>query len=241
MDAWLFHLLLGSVGLAATALVAAAVFRIWRRHPVASYRLGVVVVLVSLSLPLAQLAIELGELSTAELLDRARSPSPPILPTAASELPQGSSELAPVELPAPDLPLLGVLLAASHSLREGPPMIERFARIVEDDLPDFCLPYCRKVTLVWCGFLLANAVCVGALAFFAPLEWWTLYAGLLFYLLMGALLAVEACVRKLWFRYYGDGWLDRLFAWLFPAERTANGRRSLAYVEQREALSRATS
>ena len=87
----------------------------------------------------------------------------------------------------------------------------------------------------------ANAAGVAALAFFAPLTWWTLYAGLVFYLLMGALLGGEACVRKLWFRYYGDGWVDRAFARLFPAEGTANGRRSLAYVERRAALSRATS
>lgn len=130
------------------------------------------------------------------------------------------------------------------SLRRGPPMIERFARIVEDDLPDFCLPYCRKVTKVWCVFLLANALCVGLLALFAPLSWWTLYAGLVFYFLLATLLGCETIVRKLWFRYYGDSWPDRVFfARLFPAERTANGRRSLAYVAdraRREELSRAT-
>lgn len=131
--------------------------------------------------------------------------------------------------------LLSLYLFATFtaSLRKGPPMIERFARIVEDDLPDFCVPYCRKVTLVWCVFLLANAVCVGILAFFAPLAWWTFYAGFVFYLLMGALLGVEFFVRKLWFRYYGEGWIDRGLAWLFPPERSANGRRSLAYVERR--------
>ena len=134
------------------------------------------------------------------------------------------------------VPMLVSLYACwtfANSLRSGPSMIERFARIVEDDLPDFCLPYCRKVTKVWCAFLLGNAVCVGALAFFAPLEWWALYAGLIFYFLMAALLGIETLVRKLWFRYYNQGWFDRGFAKLFPAERTANGRRSLAYVAER--------
>ncbi len=131
----------------------------------------------------------------------------------------------------------------AKSLRDGPPMIERFARMVEDDLPDFCLPYCRKVTLVWCAFMLLNAIVVGVLAFRAPLEWWTLYAGFVFYFLMAALLGIEAIVRKLWFRYYSDSLVDRLFARFFPAANTANGRRSLAYVAAREArsdLSRAT-
>ena len=119
------------------------------------------------------------------------------------------------------------------SLRRGPPMIERFARIVEDDLPDFTLPYCRGVTVVWCVFMAANSVCIAVLAFNAPLSWWALYTGFVFYLLMGSLLAGEFVVRKLWFRYYQGGLADRLFARAFPAERTANGRRSLAYQARR--------
>ena len=121
----------------------------------------------------------------------------------------------------------------ARSLRHGPPMIERFARIIEDDLPDFCLPYCRKMTKLWCLFLFANAICVGALALFAPLEWWTLYAGFVFYFLLAALLGIETIVRKIWFRYYSNSLFDRGFAKLFPPERSANGRRSLAYVARR--------
>jgi uncharacterized membrane protein len=128
---------------------------------------------------------------------------------------------------------LYLLWTFAASLRAGPSMVERFARIVEEDLPDFCVPYCRKVTMVWCAFMAANALCAGLLAFLAPIEWWALYAGLVFYVLMGALLAGEFVVRKLWFRHYGDGALDRGFRWLFPPERTANGRRSLAYAQAR--------
>jgi len=124
---------------------------------------------------------------------------------------------------------LYLLVTFAASLRRGPPMIERFARLVEDDLPDFTKPYCRAITWAWCGFLAANALVAGALAVAAPLAWWTLYTGLLFYLLMGLLLGAEFVLRKLWFRYYEDGVLDRVFARIFPAERTANGRRSLAY------------
>jgi uncharacterized membrane protein len=121
------------------------------------------------------------------------------------------------------------------SLHRGPPMVERFARLVEDDLPDFTLPYCRKVTALWCAFFVANGVAVTALAFAAPLEWWALYTGVIFYVLLGALLAGEVVFRKWWFRYYRGGALDRFFARLFPAEKTANGRRSLAYDARRAA------
>jgi uncharacterized membrane protein len=169
--------------------------------------------------------------SRAELVALARQHAPVVLVVLAAAA-SGNRTLL---LLVPVLVSLYLFWVFAASLRRGPPIVERFARIVEGDLPDFCVPYCRKVTLVWCAFLLANAVCVAALACFASLEWWTLYAGFVFYLLMGTLLGVEFIVRKLWFRYYGDGLVDRALAWLFPPERSSNGRRSLAYVEQRQA------
>jgi uncharacterized membrane protein len=123
----------------------------------------------------------------------------------------------------------------SLSLRKGPPMIERFARMVEDDLPDFTIPYCRKVTIAWCMFLASNAVFMLALALAAPLSWWALYTGLISYLVIGTLLAAEFVLRKIWFRHYGNGLANRIFRWIFPPQRTALGRRSLAYVAQRGA------
>jgi len=119
------------------------------------------------------------------------------------------------------------------SLHRGPPVIERFARLIEDDLPPFTLPYCRRVTQGWCAFLALNALVTGALALAAPLEWWVLYTGPIFAGLMGLGLGGEACFRKWWFRYYGDGVVDRVLERWFPPERTARGRRSLAYVEAR--------
>jgi uncharacterized membrane protein len=133
----------------------------------------------------------------------------------------------------PMLVSLYMLSIFATSLWRGPPMIERFARVVEDDLPDFTLPYCRRVTAVWCVFLGLNSACIGVLALAAPLAWWAVYTGFLFYLLLALLLGVEFLVRKLWFRYYTGGLADRVLARLFPPERTANGRRSLAYMERR--------
>lgn len=128
---------------------------------------------------------------------------------------------------------LYLLWIFAASLRDGPPIIERFARLMDDDLPDFTLPYCRKITVVWCAFLALNALLVVAFALTAPLEWWALYTGLVFYLLMGALLVGEFVVRKIWFRHYQGGFADHLLARMFPPERTANGRRSLAYQAER--------
>jgi uncharacterized membrane protein len=128
---------------------------------------------------------------------------------------------------------LFLLGSFAWSLFSGPPIVERFARLADPDLPDFCVPYCRKVTIAWCVFLAANALCAGWLAFAGSFEAWALYTGLVAYLLLGAGFVGEFVVRKLWFRYYTDGLADRFFARLFPAERSANGRRSLDYVRRR--------
>jgi uncharacterized membrane protein len=136
----------------------------------------------------------------------------------------------------PMLVSLYLLASFAWSLRRGPPMVERFARLAEPDLPEFTLPYCRRVTELWCAFLAANAALVLALALAAPIGWWAFYTGALFYVLLAALLGGEYVFRKWWFRYYGDGAADRLFQRWFPPERTANGRRSLAYVARRQAL-----
>jgi uncharacterized membrane protein len=141
---------------------------------------------------------------------------------------------ATVLLFLPAVVSLYLLWTFSMSLREGTPMIEKFARMIEDDLPDFTLPYCRKVTIVWCVFLTSNALCVAVLAVKAPLEWWAAYTGLVAYLLVGALIAGEFIVHKIWFRYFGNTLLDRVLARIFPPHHTANGRRSLAYQAQRE-------
>jgi uncharacterized membrane protein len=45
-----------------------------------------------------------------------------------------------------------MLLVFGTSLRFGPPLVERLARLQEPDLPPFAVAYTRRVTQVWCGF-----------------------------------------------------------------------------------------
>ncbi|MFK8330649.1 hypothetical protein M2D63_011610 [Pseudomonas sp. BJa5] len=82
------------------------------------------------------------------------------------------------------------------SLKFGPPLVERLARLREPELPDAAVRYTRQVTQVWCLFFLANGLVAGALTLWAPLSWWTLYNGLIAYGLMGLLFAVEWRVRQ---------------------------------------------
>lgn len=93
--------------------------------------------------------------------------------------------------------LNGLLLALfGLSLKFGPPLIERLARLSEPQLPEVAVHYTRVVTQVWAGFFLANGLVVVALNFWAPLSWWTLYTGLIAYALMGLLFAGEWLVRQ---------------------------------------------
>jgi uncharacterized membrane protein len=82
------------------------------------------------------------------------------------------------------------------SLIEPPTVIERIARIYEPDLPPQGVAYARQVTIVWTIFLVANATVSGAFAIWGSLETWTLWNGLISYLLMGLLFVGEMGVRR---------------------------------------------
>lgn len=127
-----------------------------------------------------------------------------------------------------------LLFTFALSLRNGPPMVERFARAIEGDLPTFTLDYCRRVTVMWCVFMSFNTVLIAILTLAAPIEIWALYTGGIFYALLGVLIGGEVCYRKWLFRFYGDGLVDRIFRVVFPAEATELGRRSLEYDRARK-------
>lgn len=91
------------------------------------------------------------------------------------------------------LALLGLF---AGSLVSGMPIIERLARLSEPELPAAAVRYTRQVTWVWVGYFIINASIAGGLALWAPLSWWTLYTGLIAYLLMGLLFAGEWLVRQ---------------------------------------------
>ena len=108
------------------------------------------------------------------------------------------------------------LLAGFGSSLRGIPMVERFARLQKADLSPEQVRYCRSVTWVWCGFFACNAVASAVLALWGGLAAWSLYTGLIAYVLIGALGGTEYVVRKIRFREYGAGLHDRLLARLFP-------------------------
>jgi uncharacterized membrane protein len=90
----------------------------------------------------------------------------------------------------------GVLLVIfSWSLLSPPSLIERLARLQHPDLPPEGVIYTRRVTQVWCGFFIVNGVIALATALCSSFEVWSLYNGLIAYLLMGILMGVEYVIR----------------------------------------------
>ena len=94
--------------------------------------------------------------------------------------------------------LLSLALATvfAWSLWHPPSAIERLARIAEPELPPAAVVYTRRVTVVWLCFFLANGAVAAWTALFASLETWTLYNGLVSYLIIGVIFAVEWTIRR---------------------------------------------
>jgi uncharacterized membrane protein len=100
----------------------------------------------------------------------------------------------------------GALLAFfALSLWQGPPVVERLARLQEPELDARAIAYTRRVTQVWCAFFLLNGSVALATALWASDATWALYNGLIAYGLMGALMGVEWLVRQ---RVRARPWVD---------------------------------
>lgn len=77
------------------------------------------------------------------------------------------------------------------------PMVERLARLKMPDLDDYSIAYTRKLTKVWIGFFAVNAMIATSTALYASMEIWTLYNGLISYIVMGILFVGEWPVRRI--------------------------------------------
>jgi len=95
----------------------------------------------------------------------------------------------------PALVSAGMLSIFAWSLRSPQPLIERLARLQHPDLPPEGVVYTRRVTQVWCAFFAMNGAIALATALWGSFEQWSLYNGLISYLLTGALLGGEYMVR----------------------------------------------
>lgn len=96
----------------------------------------------------------------------------------------------------PVLMNLSVLTLFAWSLGQPQSIVERLARLARPDLPAAGVAYARRVTLVWCAFFLCNGAVAAWTAVATSWATWTLYNGLIAYVLMGLLFAGEYTVRR---------------------------------------------
>ena len=97
----------------------------------------------------------------------------------------------------PALANVVMLFSFGRTLVWGPSIVEVIARARHGgDLPHGAQAYCRRLTLAWCIFFTLNAAFIAWLAFYASLAWWTIYTGVLGYLLAGTLFMAELAYRR---------------------------------------------
>jgi len=89
---------------------------------------------------------------------------------------------------------LSFLAIFSYSLYKPPSVVEIIARLHEE-LDEDGIAYTRRVTQVWCGFFIINALIATGTVFHEDEQVWMLYNGLISYILMGLLMAGEFAVR----------------------------------------------
>ncbi len=141
----------------------------------------------------------------------------------------------------PALVYLGLAAFFQASLRGKDSLIHFAVRRAVPDAPAFVAPYCRALTRVWAAVFLGCALLVAGLASGASSDTWAAWTGWRLYALMLVASGIEFLVRKTWFRYYYRGGpFDRLWSRLFPAERTARGRRSAEAIRRYREQSAAT-
>ena len=84
----------------------------------------------------------------------------------------------------------------TSSLISPPTVVESIARIREPNLNAAGIAYTRKVTMIWSAFFVLNAMIATWTVLNDDIKLWTLYNGLLAYIAMGTLFAVEMVVRR---------------------------------------------
>lgn len=121
-----------------------------------------------------------------------------------------------VFLYAPALVNAALLVSFASTLRVGPSMVETFALLQVDEIDEEERRYAVGVTRLWCVFFLLNGLAAFGFALEADVVAWTLYTGLISYLLMGTLFTVEFLYRTWRFRRYVGGPLNPLLRRVFP-------------------------
>ena len=103
----------------------------------------------------------------------------------------------------PALVNFGLLIAFSYTLWHPPSMIQRIARTTGIPFSAKTGPYTRVVTIIWCGFFIVNGIIASLIAVSGSLGVWTIYNGLISYVVMGLIIVGELIFRYFYKRRHG--------------------------------------
>lgn len=94
--------------------------------------------------------------------------------------------------------LMSLLFLAifANSLRNEA-IITKIARLKEPSLDQNGVIYTRKLTKIWCGFFVVNALIAYLLSLMENKIYWSLYSGVVSYMIMGVLFGGEILYRKI--------------------------------------------
>lgn len=146
------------------------------------------------ALVLAALALVAARLMALRGSDAARALMPPLALVGFGILAVSVLDAALAARVYPVFMSLGMAAAFGLSLLRPPSLVEVFASLSEPNPGGSARAYMRRVSLVWCVFLVVNALISASTL--SRLDLWTLYNGLVSYLLMAALFAGEYLVRR---------------------------------------------
>ena len=97
--------------------------------------------------------------------------------------------------------MMAFLFASSLFQKEN--LIETLSKKMGAVITDNAKRYTRKLSLIWCCLLLANAVVAAYLALFASLKTWALYCGFICYCIFACTIIIELIYRRYYISRYG--------------------------------------
>lgn len=142
------------------------------------------------------LAVVAGRLLLLRRSAAARALVPALAVVLGATLALAFADTAIAALAYPVLMSAAMAAAFGLSLLWPPSLVECFAALTQLSPSDSARAYMRKVSAVWCLFLAMNAGISAATALAGDLALWTLYNGLLSYVLMAVLFGAEFLVRR---------------------------------------------
>lgn len=91
---------------------------------------------------------------------------------------------------------IAFFLIFASSIIFPPSVIEQIARVLHKEFEESAIVYTRNVTIIWTIFFAVNGIVSAWTVLHGSMEVWTLYNGLISYVVVGLILGIELLVRK---------------------------------------------